>query len=149
MLWEYKIESRLRLFPPNINLIRKRVLNMKFLLLTIMFLSSAGIASAEEATQGAAGGVANFGLLIILFVIFYMLVIRPQSKKLGAHRDMVGALKDGDKVITNGGIHGTVTEVDDETVTISVADSTYIKFSREAVAINLTAESAVTPEVSK
>lgn len=123
---------------------------MKSLLVTFMSIFFVGVAKAEEAGGGGTGaGIANFGLLVILFVIFYILVIRPQSKKLTAHRDMVAGLKSGDKVITNGGIHGTVVEVSDDTATVSVADGVKVKFSKEAVAINITADSTVTPEVTK
>ncbi len=123
---------------------------MKFLLVTIMSVFFTGVAKAEEAAAGGAlGGIANFGLLVILFVIFYILVIKPQSKKLAQHRDMVAALNDGDKVITNGGIHGTVTSVGDDSITLSIAEGVKVKFSKEAVAINITAESAITPEVTK
>ena len=123
---------------------------MKFLSTIFMSIFFVNIAHAEEATSaGTAGGVANFGLLVILFIIFYILVIRPQSKKLSQHRDMVEALKSGDKVVTNGGIHGTVVEVNEDTIMVSVAEGVKIKFSKEAVAINSTADSAVTPEVTK
>jgi len=120
---------------------------IKNILLTItvfMFSATASVAKAEGAAQPSAvgTGIGNFFLVISFILIMYVIIIRPQSKRLRAHRDMVEALKQGDKIITNGGIHGTITAVDEETMTVSVADGVKIKFSREATAINLTASAS-------
>ena len=66
----------------------------------------------------AGGAPAGFDLislmpLVLIFVVFYFLLIRPQQKKMKTHRDMIGALKRGDKVLTGGGIIGTVVKVED------------------------------------
>jgi preprotein translocase subunit YajC len=69
--------------------------------------------------QAAGGGAAGFDLislmpLVLIFVVFYFLLIRPQQKKMKAHRELIGALKRGDKVLTAGGIVGTVGKVEDD-----------------------------------
>ena len=87
-----------------------------------------------DPAQGQGGGFMGLVPLIIIFVIFYFLLIRPQQKKTKEHQEMVNNLKKGDPVITNGGIHGRLTAVDDATVTVEVADKVRIKVSRQSIA---------------
>lgn len=84
------------------------------------------------AGQGG-GGFGSFIPLILMFVIFYFLLIRPQQKKQKAHSLMVGNVKIGDQIITTGGIHGRVTAVSDGTLTLEVADRVRIKINRNNV----------------
>ncbi|MDI6686742.1 MAG: preprotein translocase subunit YajC [Desulfobacterales bacterium] len=79
------------------------------------------------------GGFGSFIPLILMFVIFYFLLIRPQQKKQKEHRLMVSNIKNGDQIITTGGIHGRVTSVSDSTLTIEVADRVRIKINRNNV----------------
>ena len=74
-----------------------------------------------------------FPMLIILFVIFYFLLIRPQQKKAKEHREMLSKMEKGDMVITSGGIHGTITGVADEAVTVEIAENVKVKVSREYI----------------
>ena len=83
--------------------------------------------------QGASGFV-NFIPLILMFVIFYFLLIRPQQKKAKEHREMIGNLKKGDRVITSGGIYGTITGLEDNTITVEIAEKVRVKVSRGNVA---------------
>ena len=80
------------------------------------------------------GGIAAFMPLIILFVIFYFLLIRPQQKRAKEHKEMVNNLKKGDRVITSGGIHGTIASLDESTLTLEIAEKTKIKINRGNVA---------------
>ncbi|MBL7005327.1 MAG: preprotein translocase subunit YajC [Gammaproteobacteria bacterium] len=75
----------------------------------------------------------SFLPLIILFVIFYFLLIRPQQKKAKEHTALVSALKKGDEVVTSGGILGKITEAGDNYVTVTIAEKTDIKIQRQAV----------------
>ncbi|MDO9565170.1 MAG: preprotein translocase subunit YajC [Candidatus Desulfaltia sp.] len=84
------------------------------------------------AGQGG-GGLGSFVPLILMFVIFYFLLIRPQQKKQKAHRLMVENIKNGDQVITTGGIHGRVTSIGEGTLTIEVAERVRIKINRTNV----------------
>lgn len=90
------------------------------------------------AMGGAPGGEAgSFGMfmpLIIMFAIFYFLLIRPQQKKQKDHREMIAAIKKGDKVITSGGLHGVVTGTTDTSMTIEVAPKIRVKVERGFVA---------------
>lgn len=88
-----------------------------------------------QAIPGAAGGqlmtmLITFGIIIL---IFYFLVIRPQSKKQKDTQKMLGELKKGNRVSTAGGIRGVITAVKPETVTIKVDDNTKIEFNKTAV----------------
>ncbi len=94
------------------------------------------------AFQGPAPGQAQpnpFGFLlpfILIFVVFYFLIMRPQSKRQKQHQAMVQALQKGDRVVTAGGFHGTVQGVDTEadTVLLEIADRVRITLSRGSIA---------------
>ncbi len=90
---------------------------------------------------GAAGGggspsqgLIQFMPLIIIFVIFYFLLIRPQQKKQQHHKQMLDDLKRGDKVVTTGGVYGTVEGLTDATLQLKIANQVKIKVSRSAIA---------------
>jgi preprotein translocase subunit YajC len=80
------------------------------------------------------GGVEQIGFLVLMFAVLYFLMIRPQQKRAKQHDEMLGGLKKGDIVRTNGGIRGEVTALDERDVTIEIADRTRIKVLRSHVA---------------
>jgi len=86
---------------------------------------------AADAVSGSA--FTQLVPLIIIMVIFYFLLIRPQQKRAKEHRNMVEALKKGDKVLTNGGIFGTVIDVKEDFLKVEIADNVRVKIQREAV----------------
>lgn len=102
-----------------------------------MFISEA---LAQTSGGAAAGGFSMDALqqflpLILIFVVFYFLMIRPQQKKMKAHREMVNALRRGDRVLLQGGIYGQVAKVTSETeVLVEIADKVQIRVTRGAVA---------------
>ena len=77
-----------------------------------------------------AGGFTGFIPLILMFVIFYFLLIRPQQKKTKEHRQMISNLKKGDRIVTSGGIHGRITGMDESTITVEIADKVRVKVVR-------------------
>lgn len=83
---------------------------------------------------GAGGGIASFIPLILIFVVFYFLLIRPQQKQAKQLQQFLNDLKIGNKVITKGGIHGTITGLTDTVVTLEIASDVRIKVSRSAIA---------------
>jgi preprotein translocase subunit YajC len=94
-----------------------------------------GIAyAAGAAPAGAAGGLASFVPLILIFVVFYFLLIRPQQKKAKEHQAYLSELKKGEKIITTGGIHGRITGLTDSTVTLEIAENIRIKVTRGSIA---------------
>lgn len=76
----------------------------------------------------------NLVPFVLMFAIFYFLLIAPQRKKAKAHTAMLQALKAGDRVVTNGGIYGTVVGVDDQKVQLRVADQVKIEIAKHAIA---------------
>lgn len=70
---------------------------------------------------------------ILMFVIFYFLLIRPQQKRQKQRNQMLSDLKKGDKVVTVGGLHGTITELTDDTVVLRVNDVTKLTYDRNSV----------------
>jgi len=87
--------------------------------------------AAEEA--GAGDAFMSLAPLIFIFVIFYFLLIRPQQKRLKAHREMITELKKGDKVITAGGVLGTVANVNDDIIKVDIADGVRIQVKRDTI----------------
>ena len=76
-------------------------------------------------------GIAQFIPLILIFVIFYFLLIRPQQKKVKEHKAMVDNLKKGDKIVTSGGITGTITRiVDNDKVEVEITDNVVVEVIR-------------------
>jgi preprotein translocase subunit YajC len=91
-------------------------------------------AAAPDAASGSTlSSITNFLPLVLIFAVFYILIIRPQQKKLEEQNKMIKALKRGDRVITSGGIYGKITKLDDETLTVEVADGVNIKVVRAQV----------------
>ncbi len=113
----------------------------------IPFLQAGGAASAS-ASSSLIGSLLPFLLII---VIFYFFLIRPQNKKQKETQKMLDALKKGDKVITIGGIHGTVSSVKENTVIVKVDDDCKLEFNRTAISsVELTeAEKAKLAEEAK
>jgi len=81
----------------------------------------------------SASGFAQLVPLIIIMVIFYFLLIRPQQKRAKEHRNMVAAIKKGDKVLTNGGIYGTIIDVKEGFLQVEIADNVRVRIQRDAV----------------
>jgi preprotein translocase subunit YajC len=84
--------------------------------------------------SGSASGLTSFIPLIFMFAIFYFLLIRPQQKKAKEHKLLLESLKKNDQVITAGGIHGKVTSVDENVVTLEIATGINIKINKGFIA---------------
>lgn len=99
------------------------------------------IATAYAATADAGGGsdsmIFQFLPLIVIFAIFYFLLIRPQSKKAKAQRDMVAAIGKGDEVVSSGGLVGRVMQAGEEYLQVEIAENTVVKIQRSAVTMVL------------
>jgi preprotein translocase subunit YajC len=88
----------------------------------MFFISDALAQTAPAAAQGGAESfLPSAGFMVLIFVVFYFLLIRPQSKRQKEHKSMVDALGKGDEVLTSGGIIGKVTELTDQYMTLQVA----------------------------
>lgn len=102
----------------------------KFLSLVI---SDAHAADPAPAGQAQGGGIMAFLPLIVIFVIFYFLLIRPQQKRAKEHRAVIAALTKGDEVVTSSGLYGRVTDLDEQTVTLEIAANVAVKMQRQAI----------------
>ena len=83
---------------------------------------------------GQGGGLGAFLPLILMFAIFYFLLIRPQQKKAKQHKLLLASIKKGDRVISSGGLHGVVTGLTDDIVTMEIAPKIRVKVSRGSIA---------------
>lgn len=84
--------------------------------------------------SGQGGGFGAFVPLILMFAIFYFLLIRPQQKKQKQHRQMIGAIKKGDRIITSGGLYGRVTGLSDTSVTLEISEKVRVRVARSNIA---------------
>ena len=90
--------------------------------------------AAAQAPGGGAGSVVTqLVFFAAIFAIFYFLLIRPQQKQKREREDMLRAVKRGDRVVTSGGLHGTVAALDDTTVTVRVTEQVRLVFDRSAI----------------
>jgi preprotein translocase subunit YajC len=80
------------------------------------------------------GGLLTFAPLLIIMVIFYVLLILPAQRRQKKTQAMLNALKTGDKVLTNGGIYGTIVGIENDAVQLRIADQVKIKVARSAIA---------------
>ena len=96
--------------------------------ITLIFL-----AQASPAPAGPAPGIGSFVPFILLFIIMYFIFFRPQMRRQKEQQRLVQALKTGDRVVTNAGIHGLISNVKDSTVIVKVADNVKIEMEKSAI----------------
>ena len=92
-------------------------------------------AAAPAAGAGMAGGLTSFIPLILIFVVFYFLLIRPQQKQAKQHQAFLNSLKKGNKIVTKGGIYGVITSIDGDILNLEIAQGVEIKVTREAIGV--------------
>ncbi len=109
-----------------------------FLLCSIL---TAPLALAQGGAAPAGGGSMQLIIIVLMFAGMYFLIIAPQRKRQKEHAAMVAAIKPGDRVITAGGIHGKVTQVRDDKVSVRVAPEVVMDFSKGSIATKLGSES--------
>ncbi|GAB4365736.1 MAG: hypothetical protein Kow00128_08570 [Deltaproteobacteria bacterium] len=97
--------------------------------------------------DGGAGGMAGLIPLLLMFVIFYFLLIRPQQKQARKREEFIKNLKIGDRVVTNGGLHGEIKGMTETTLTLEIADKVRVKVTRNA--IGGSSQEAAAPTESK
>jgi len=97
------------------------------------------ISSAYAQGDASPTGGAMFNLLFIggMFLLFYLILWRPQAKRAKEHRELVGGLSKGDEVLTSGGILGRITNVSDDYVTVEVSDGVEVSLQKSAIAAAL------------
>lgn len=90
-------------------------------------------AQGAAAPAGPAGGLLSFLPLVLIFLVFWFLLIRPQQKKAKEHQAFLQGLKKGDNVVTNGGLYGKITNLTDRVVTLEIADNVRVKVARSHI----------------
>jgi len=111
-----------------------------------------GAESGGGATGAASGGLGQWGILIVMpliILVFYFLVMRPQNKKQKEAKKMLEGLRKGDRIVTIGGLRGTVVSVKDDAVILKVDDNTKLEYSKSAVATVLKREEEPAAELAK
>lgn len=90
-----------------------------------------------QADGDAGSAIAGFLPLILIVVVFYLLLIRPQQKRAKAQRELVTSLGPNDRIVTVGGLYGTIMSVDDDTIRVEVSPGNVLTFAKGAVARRL------------
>jgi preprotein translocase subunit YajC len=98
-----------------------------------VFISNAYAQTTAAADPGLMGNLTTFAPLILMFVVMYFLMIRPQQKRQKEQRSMMDSLSKGDEVVTAGGILGRVSKVNDAYVTIEVAPGTEVVVQKSSI----------------
>ncbi len=96
--------------------------------------------AAEPATAAAAGPFANFMSflpMIVIFVLFWFLLIRPQQKKVKLHSKMISELQKGDEVVTTGGILGKIEKITDQFISLEIANNVIINVQKSTVSTKI------------
>ena len=91
------------------------------------------ILMASSPDGGGGGLVSTLIMFGAIFLIFYFMIIRPQQKRAKERNKMLSNLEKGDKVVTSGGIHGTIAGIDEKTVLLQVSESVKVKVERSAI----------------
>ena len=91
------------------------------------------IQNAWAQDAGGGGGLLSLLPLVLIFVVFYFLLIRPQTKRQKEHREMVSQLGTGDEVVTAGGVLGKITEVSDQFVHVEVSNGVVLKVQKHTI----------------
>jgi preprotein translocase subunit YajC len=101
------------------------------------------IAMAPQGGSGAGGGsmVSTFVMFGAIFLIFYFMIIRPQQKRAKEREKLLSSVEKGDKVITSGGVHGTVAGVEEKTILLQVTENVKLKIERSAISTILNKDS--------
>jgi preprotein translocase subunit YajC len=97
-------------------------------------------AQSAPAPSGPVGGIGFFVPFIFIFIIMYFVMIRPQKKRQEQQQKLITSIKTGDRVVTNAGIHGLISNVKDATVIVKVADNVKIEMEKSAITTVLKSE---------
>lgn len=108
---------------------------MRIVYVMVLQLALAGGALAQEnAPQGGPDITSMFLMMGVILAVMYLLMIRPEQKKQKERQSMLSALKKGNRVVTTGGIHGTVWNVKENSVMVKVSDNVTLEFAKQSIA---------------
>lgn len=113
-------------------------------------MNSLILMAADASGEAQAGSMTSSIIMFVAIIaIFYFLIYRPQKKRDKEAKAMIASMKKGDKVVTIGGIHGTIVTVKDKTVVVKVDDSARIEFSKDAISSVVSKDAVKTAPVEK
>jgi len=115
-------------------------MNVSVLSLPLVAAAAAPSTAGTAAAPGPASSILSFVPLLLIALIFYLLVLRPQQQKAKEHRELISRLKVGDRVVTSAGMYGEVVGVEDTALMVKVADGVEVRFVRSAVTTVLSAD---------
>jgi|WetSurMetagenome_2_1015567.scaffolds.fasta_scaffold254033_2 preprotein translocase subunit YajC len=110
------------------------LLSSLLLLLGITDVAHAANATTSTSSLGGSSSMSFLPMLLLLIVFMYFVMIRPQTKRAKEHKNLVNNLKDGDEVLTIGGIFGKIVKIADNTIVLSIAEGVNISIQKSAVA---------------
>jgi preprotein translocase subunit YajC len=97
-------------------------------------MSALIFAMSGGGAEGGGNPLTMFVPIIMVFIVFYLLLIRPQQKKQKAHQQLLSELSKGDKVVTNGGMYGTISDTKDHVVILKIAENVKVEIVKSAIA---------------
>jgi preprotein translocase subunit YajC len=115
-------------------------------MINVLFAAYGPQGGASGQGQGGGNPMSLIFMIIAIFAVMYFLMIRPQQRQKRQHQDMLSQLGKGDKVVTTGGLHGTVAGVKDNSVIIKIADNVKVEVSRSAVSQIVSSKSSKTTQ---
>jgi len=99
----------------------------------LSFLVEPAYAMGDAGGQSSGNPIAQLLPFVLMFVVLYFLILRPQIKKQKSQQKMIDELEKGDKIVTSGGLHGAITNMKDDIITVKIADNVRVEMSRAAV----------------
>ena len=99
----------------------------------MQIMSLLGMASPNGGAEGGAGSFLSFLPLILIFIVFWFMIIRPQKKQQDQRKSMIEAIKRGDKIITSGGLFATVKDVKADRVVATIAEGVKVEVSKGSI----------------
>jgi len=111
--------------------------------LSLLMIPANSVFAQEKSTPAPSSGFsleAFLPMMIVMFVVIYFFMIRPEQKKQKDKKNMISAMKKGDKVLTVGGIYGTVGNIKDDSVMLKISENTSVKMTKSAISSVLTKE---------
>ena len=97
------------------------------------FIIAPAFAEEGQAATITGSGLGDLVPMVLLFVVFYFLLIRPQQKRSKSHKALLAALKKGDEIVTNGGVIGVVKSVDESFATVEIANGVVVKIQKQGI----------------
>ncbi len=114
--------------------VTKKLKLFSILLTTALFLTACPGMPGAPGGEGGGSSPLTFLPFVLIFVLFYFLILRPQQKQTKKRKEMLGTLKRGDDVVTSGGIYGKILNIsEDEIITLEISKGVSIRISRSAV----------------